>query len=82
MGLKDEVLEKIIKRAAEIFKKNPSELNGDTQFVADLKAKSANIVQIIAVLEDAFDVEINFMQFRKHKTLGEAAGFVAELCGG
>ena len=69
-------------RAAEIFKKNPVELNAGTDFLVDLKAKSVNIVQIIAVLEDAFDVEINFMQFRKHKTLGDAAGFVAELCGG
>jgi len=82
MGLREEVLEKIIQRAAEIFKKNPGELNEDTQFVADLKAKSVNMVQIIAVLEDGFDVEINFMQFRKHKTLGEAANFVAQLCGG
>ena len=82
MGLREEVLEKIIQRAAEIFKKNPGELSADTQFVADLKAKSVNLVQIIAVLEDAFDVEINFMQFRRNKTLGEAAVFVAQLCGG
>ncbi|RJR34470.1 MAG: acyl carrier protein [Desulfobacteraceae bacterium] len=82
MGLREEALEKIIQRAAEIFKKNPAELSADTQFVADLKAKSVNMVQIIAVLEDVFDVEINFMQFRKNKTLGEAANFVAQLCGG
>jgi acyl carrier protein len=82
MGLKEEVLEKIIQRAAEVFKKDPAELNADTEFVAHLKAKSVNIVQIIAVLEEAFDVEINFMQFRKNKSLGDAAGFVAQLCGG
>ncbi|MBN1103092.1 MAG: acyl carrier protein [Deltaproteobacteria bacterium] len=80
--MREEILEKIIQRTAEIFKKNPSELSADTDFVADLKAKSVNLVQIIAVLEDAFDVEIPFMQFRRKKTLGEAADFVAELCGG
>jgi acyl carrier protein len=82
MGLRDEVLEKIIQRAAEIFKKDPGELNADTRFAEDLKAKSVNLVQIIAVLEDALDVQINFMEFRRKKTLGEAAGFVAQLCGG
>ena len=82
MALRDEILEKIIQRTAEIFKKNPAELSADTDFVADLKAKSVNYVQIIAVLEDAFDVEITFMQFRRKKTLGEAADFVAQLCGG
>ena len=82
MALRDEILEKIIARAAEVFKKEPGELNADTTFVEDLKAKSVNYVQIIAVLEDAFDVEITFMEFRRRKTLGEAADFVAQLCGG
>jgi acyl carrier protein len=82
MELKDEILEKIIKRAAEVFKKDPSELSADTRFLEDLKAKSVNFVQIIAILEDAFDVQVNFMEFRRKKTLGEAAEFVAQLCGG
>jgi len=82
MGLREEILEKIIQRAAEVFKKDPGELSADTSFVDDLKAKSVNFVQIIAILEDAFDVQINFMEFRRKKTIGEAAGFVAQLCGG
>jgi acyl carrier protein len=82
MGLKDEILEKIIQRAAQVFKKDLAELSADTRFVEDLKAKSVNFVQIIAVLEDAFDVQINFMELRRKKTLGEAAEFVARLCGG
>jgi acyl carrier protein len=82
VGLRDEILEKIIQRAAEVFKKDRGELSADTRFVEDLKAKSVNFVQIIAILEDAFDVQINFMEFRRKKTLGEAAEFVAQLCGG
>jgi len=82
MGLRDEILEKIIQRAAEVFKKDPGELSAETSFVEDLKAKSVNLVQIIAILEDVYDVQINFMEFRRKKTLGEAAEFVAQLCGG
>jgi acyl carrier protein len=82
MGLRDEILEKIIQRAAEVFKKDPGELSADTRFIENLKAKSVNFVQIIAILEDAFDVQINLMEFRRKKTLGEAAEFVAKLCGG
>jgi acyl carrier protein len=81
MELKEEILEKIIKRAAELFKRDPGELTADTNFAEDLKIKSANYVQIIAVLEDAFDVEIPFMEFRRKKTLGEAADYVADLLG-
>lgn len=82
MDLKNQVLEKIIQRASELFKKSPSELSGDTRFVEDLNAKSVNFVQIIAVLEDAFDVEITFMDFRRKKTFNEAAEFIAQLLGG
>lgn len=81
MGLRDEVLEKIIERAGAVFKKDAGELSADTSFVDDLKAKSANLVQIIAILEDTFEVEVPFMEFRRRKTLGEAARFVAQLCG-
>lgn len=81
MELYDEILEAIIKRASEIFKKEPSELSAETNFEEDLNAKSVNLVQIIAVLEDEYEVEINFMEFRRKKTFGESAEFVAELCG-
>ena len=57
-------------------------MTAETKFVEDLNAKSVNYVQIIAVLADEYDVEINFMEFRRKKTLGEAAEFVAQLCGG
>jgi acyl carrier protein len=81
MGLKDEILEKMIQRASEIFKRDPKELGPDTKFVDDLKAKSVNYVQIITIVADSFDVEIPFMEFRRKKTLGEAAAYVAQLVG-
>ena len=81
MELKEEILEHIIQRAAEMFRKDPGDLNADTMWVEDLEAKSVNYVQVIAVLADEYDVEINFMEFRRKKTFGESAEFVAELCG-
>ena len=81
MGLREEIFEKLVNQTAAVFKKDPSELSADTNFTDDLQAKSVNLVQIIAVLEDTFDVEISFMEFRRKKTIGEAAAFVAELCG-
>ena len=81
MELKNEILGHIIQRAAELFKKDPGELSADTQWVEDLNAKSVNYVQIITILADEYDVEINFMEFRRKKTFGESAEFVAQLCG-
>jgi len=81
MELKEQILQKIIERASQIFRKPPEEIGGETRFVEDLKAKSVNYVQIITILADTFDVDISFMEFRRKKTLGEAASYVAQLLG-
>jgi acyl carrier protein len=80
MELYDEILEKLIQRTAQVLKKDPAELKTETRFVKDLKAKSVNMVQIITVLEDEFDVEIPFMQIKRKESIGETAEFIAELC--
>jgi acyl carrier protein len=79
MSASDEVLERIIERAAELYKKDKSEYSADTRFIEDLGAKSVNFVQIIAVLEEEFDIQIPYMEFRRKKTFGEAAEYVAGL---
>ena len=78
-GTSSEVLGKIIERAAELFKVDPGQYSAETRFVEDLKVKSVNYVQIISVLEEEFDVQIPFMEFRRKKTFGEAAEYVAGL---
>jgi acyl carrier protein len=82
MEQKDQVVQKIIERACVLFKKKPEELNENTRFMEDLGAKSGNVSQMTTFLEDTFDVEIAFMEFRRKKTIGEAAEYVAELCNG
>ena len=80
--MKDEILEKLIQRAAEVFKKDANELNGDTRFKEDLNAKSANIVQVTTFLEDEFDVEIPYMEFKRKATFDEAAEYIEILIEG
>lgn len=79
MSQKDEVVKKIIERAVVIFQKNPDELSENTRFAEDLMAKSGNVSQMTTFLEDEFDVEIAFMQFRRMATIGEAAAYIVEL---
>jgi len=38
-----------------------------------------NYVQIISILEEDYDIQIPFMEFRRKKTFGEAAEFVAGI---
>jgi acyl carrier protein len=80
MSESNEILARIIERAAALFKADPSAYSADTRFTEDLKAKSVNYVQIISVLEEEFDIQIPFMEFRRKKTFGEAAEYVAGIC--
>lgn len=52
----------------------------DTNFLEDLKATSVQFFPILAALEDEFDIEIQYQDFRRNgKTVGEAIDFVEKL---
>lgn len=80
MTVRDEALQKIIDRCCVLFNKTPDELNENTEFINDLGARSGNVSQMTNYLEDEFDIEISFMEFRRRATLGMAADYIAELC--
>ena len=80
-SLREQVRSTMYGAISATMNKPVEELTDETQLIADLGAKSVNLVRIIGVLEDEFDVEINFMAFRRNKTFGDAADFVAELVG-
>ncbi len=71
-----EIEQKVRETVAEVFHRNPSELTGSTHFVKDLHAKSANIIELIALLEDAFGLEIPFVDVVNNSTVGSAAEYV------
>jgi acyl carrier protein len=74
--MKDEVLALMIQKCKTLVGEKP--MDAATRF-EDLGAKSVDLVKMIATLEDEFGVDINFMEFRRRKTLGEAAEYVASL---
>ena len=79
MAESNEILERIIQRVAELYKGDASSYSAETRWVEDLNAKSVNYVQVISVLEEEYDITIPFMEFRRKKTLGESAEFVATI---
>lgn len=66
------VEERMKKVVAEVFGRKPSELSRETDFVADLHAKSIDIVELIAGVEDEFKVPVNLGTVMKNKTVGDA----------
>ena len=79
MELRDSIKQKLIERGAPLFGKKPEEITEEMAFVQDLRAKSVHYSQIITYLEDAFDVEIPYMEFRRKATVKEAIDYVLDL---
>ncbi len=78
METREEILEALIGRIAQITGREADTITEDTLF-EELNLKSVNISQITTYLEDETDVEISFMSFKKNKTVGAAADFVFGL---
>ena len=70
------VKEKVKEAVAEVFRRNLNELSEQTSFVKDLQAKSANILELIALLEDEFGLELSFAEVMKNNTIGAASQYI------
>lgn len=80
MSYKQDVFNKLVERAAGLFGKAPEELTESTRFVEDCGAKSVQYSQITTYLEDEFDIEIPYMDFRRQATFGDAVKYVVTEC--
>lgn len=67
----------LLEKAKEVFTRD--DITPDTRFKEDLGAKSINIAQLMNVLEDEYDFEIPYMDFKRCTTIAEAAEFVKSL---
>ena len=75
----ERVSELLFQTVARIFRKDVSMLSRDTRFIEDLQAKSINIVEIIAELQGALEIEISMAKLRRKQTIGEVIDFVVSL---
>jgi len=77
--VRESVAQRVTAEVARIFKRDINAITRDTRFIEDLDAKSISYTQLIAVLDDALDIDIPFMDLRRKKTVGEAIDYVTSL---
>lgn len=80
MTTRDLAEERIVELCAKVLGAEPGTISATTAFEADLGAKSGNLTMIITQLEDEFDVEIPYLDFKRAATVGAAAEVIAGLC--
>ncbi len=59
-----------------VFDIEESKLTRETRFLEDLFAKSVQILELLAMLEYKFKLEIPMTEVRKNKTVGQAIDYM------
>ena len=78
-SVRDQISEVLYNAVSVAMNKPIAELTDNTQLVADLGAKSANLVRIISTIEDELDLDVSFQEFSRKKSLGEIIDYLFEL---
>lgn len=74
-----DTLERVKKAAAELLKIDAGSIGDSARFVEDLGANSMQSIELIAALEDEFDIEMNEDDAVSVKTVADAANFIGKL---
>ncbi|MCD6358108.1 MAG: acyl carrier protein [Thermoprotei archaeon] len=73
---REEVEQKVKEVIAEQFGVDPASLKPETRFVEDLGADSLASIELVAAIEEAFDIEVPDEDIEKNQTVGQAIEYV------
>jgi acyl carrier protein len=80
MTTQEQAVEERVKQVvAKVFRKDVNQISRETRFIEDLFAKSLNIIELTAVLENEFDIEIPGQEARRNKTVGQSVDLIERL---
>ena len=75
------VFEELVKIIAEIKDIPEEQITMESSFEEDLEADSLDIVEMLMLLEDKFNIQIPEEAAEELKTVGDAVKYVEELLG-
>jgi acyl carrier protein len=78
-SVRDQISDVLYSAVSVAMNKPVEQLTDDTRLVADLGAKSANVVRIISVVEDELELDVSFQEFSRRKTIGDLVDYLIEL---
>ena len=74
------VEERVKSVTAQILKLDPQEINMEDNFTADLGAESVQSIELVAMFEEEFGIEMDEDAALAVQTVGEAVRFITNVC--
>jgi acyl carrier protein len=74
------VEERVKAVTARVLKLDPDEINNEDNFTADLGAESVQSIELVAMFEEEFGIEMDEDAALAVETVGAAVDFIANVC--
>ena len=65
---------------AQVLKLNPEEIKMEDSFAADLGAESVQSIELVAMFEEEFGIEMEEDAALSVQTVGDAVDFITNVC--
>ncbi len=73
-------LERVKQVTARVLKLDPEQIKPEHSFTADLGAESVQSIELVAMFEEEFGIEMDEDAALSIQTVGTAADFIANVC--
>ena len=74
------VEERVKAVTAQILKIDPTQIKSEHSFTVDLGAESVQSIELVAMFEEEFDIEMEEDAALAVQTVGEAITFITKIC--
>ena len=74
------VEERVKKVTGELLKIDPENIKSENSFSADLGAESIQSIELVAMFEEEFDIEMEEEAALSVDTVGKAIDFITKVC--
>ncbi|HID76248.1 MAG TPA: acyl carrier protein [Planctomycetaceae bacterium] len=74
------VQERVIAVTARVLGLDPAKIKPEHAFTVDLGAESVQSVELVAMFEEEFGIEMDEDEALSVQTVGEAAEYIAKVC--
>jgi acyl carrier protein len=74
------VLERVVAVTARVLQVEPGEIKPEHAFTTDLGAESVQSVELVAMFEEEFGIEMDEDEALSVETVGDAAEYIAKVC--
>ena len=74
------VLDRVLQVTARVLQLDPGDIRPEHSFAADLGAESVQSIELVAMFEEEFGIEMDEDEALSVQTVGAAAEYIAAVC--